>query len=159
MGVKAEGNFDLILCGKQTTDGDTAQVGPEMAEQLGIVSISNVLTLTPKKGTIEVTMDMGDSILTADVKMPCLISVDKDICQPRLPSYIKKKETEDREVKVLTFTDLKDADKTRCGLLGSPTQVNKIFPPEKNDSREMWNGTADELADRMFKELLKEKFV
>ena len=104
-------------------------------------------------------MDMGDSVLNVSVKMPCLISVDKDICQPRLPSYLKKKATADREITVLGFADLEGADKNRLGLGGSPTQVGRIFPPEKNDSREMWEGNSTELANRMFKKLTDEKFI
>lgn len=159
-GAKSSGPYDLILCGKQTTDGDTAQVGSEIAEVLGLPSLANVLSLAPDTdGALAVTMDMGDSVLNASVKLPCLISVDKDICQPRLPSYIKKKATADREITVLGFSDLESADKNRCGLGGSPTQVGRIFPPEKNDSREMWEGSDAELADRMLKKLTEEKFI
>lgn len=159
-GAKETGPYDLILCGKQTTDGDTAQVGSEMAEQLGLPSIANVLSLEPDgdKG-VKVVMDNGDSILTATVAYPCLVAVDKDINQPRLPSYLKKKETADREVRIVTFADLKDADKSRCGLGGSPTQVARIFPPEKNDSRETWEGTGAELAARIADKLAAEKFM
>ena len=159
-GAKSTGPYDLILCGKQTTDGDTAQVGSEIAEVLGIPSLANVLSLSLNKNdAISVTMDMGDSVLNADVKLPCLIAVDKDICQPRLPSYVKKKATADREVMILGFSDLEGADKNRLGLGGSPTQVGRIFPPEKNDSREMWEGSNSSLASRMFEKLTEAKFI
>ncbi len=159
LGARACGKFDLILCGKQTTDGDTAQVGSEMAEQLQIPSIANVLSLDLKGEKLAVTMDMGDSILTAEVTPPCLISVDKDICQPRLPSYLKKKETSDREITILSCGDIENADKHRCGLSGSPTQVHRIFPPQKNDSREKWEGSGTELASRIFQKLAAEKLI
>lgn len=159
-GAIASGPYDLILCGKQTTDGDTAQVGSEIAELMSIPSIANVTSLEPDgEKAILVTMDMGDSVLTASVELPCLIAVDKDICQPRLPSYLKKKATADREIRVLTFADLEGADKNRCGLGGSPTQVHRIFPPEKNDSRETWEGDGVTLAERMASKLIADKFI
>lgn len=159
-GAVSSGSYDLILCGKQTTDGDTAQVGSEIAEQLGLPSLANVLELRADgEHSVRATMDMGDSILTTNVELPCLISVDKDICQPRLPSYLKKKATEKREIYVLTFNDLENTDCNRCGLGGSPTQVRRIFPPEKNDAREMWQGSGLELASRMMQKLIDEKFI
>ena len=159
-GANATGPYDLILCGKQTTDGDTAQVGSEVAEQLSIPSLSNVTSLMPHgdKG-IKVTMDMGDSILTASVSFPCLISVDKDICSPRLPSYLRKKATADKEIKIYSFADLKGADRSRCGLGGSPTQVKRIFPPEVNDSRETLSGNGKEIAKQISEKLIAAKFI
>lgn len=152
--------FDLIICGKQTTDGDTAQVGSEVAEQLGLPSLANVMALEPDgdKG-LRVVMDMGDSVLEAAVSFPCVISVDKDICEPRLPSYLKKKATAGREVKYYAFADLPDADKSRCGLGGSPTQVARIFPPEVNDSREMLEGDDAALASQIADRLIAAKFI
>ncbi len=159
-GAEASGPYDLILCGKQTTDGDTAQVGSEMAEQLDLPSIANVTSLElDREGSIVVTMDMGESIQRASVKLPALIAVDKDVCVPRLPSYLKKKATADREITVLSFGELTGADKKRCGLSGSPTQVGRIFPPEKNESREIWRGSADELAGRIACRIVADKFI
>ncbi|MDV3428197.1 MAG: electron transfer flavoprotein subunit beta/FixA family protein, partial [Bacillota bacterium] len=90
-GIRKMGHVDLILCGKQTTDGDTAQVGPEMAEYLGMPHIANVLSIEEVKDkSIVVKMDMPNTVEIADVKFPCLLTVEKDIYQPRLPSYKKK---------------------------------------------------------------------
>ena len=95
-GIKKMGDFDLILCGKQTTDGDTAQVGPEISEWLGIPSVSNVRKITEADGqNITVEMDMPDDIEITRITYPCLLSVDKDIFQPRLPSYVRKIEKAD----------------------------------------------------------------
>ena len=83
-GVKKCGDFDIILCGKQTTDGDTAQVGPEMAEYLGIPHVANVRRiLDVNDDFIKVEMDMPNTIEVLEVKYPCLLTVDKDIFQPR----------------------------------------------------------------------------
>ena len=149
-GVKQMGNVDLILCGKQTTDGDTAQVGPEMAEYLGIPHIANVIKIEDiKKNGLVVEMDMPNTIEVAEIKFPCLLTVDKDIFQPRLPSYRKKLETKDREIKILSFKDLQDQNEKRYGLNGSPTQVERIFPPAVNTDKEMWTGTGEELSDKL----------
>jgi electron transfer flavoprotein beta subunit len=159
-GVKQMGNIDLILCGKQTTDGDTAQVGPEMAEYLGIPHIANVIKIEELNDkSMIVEMDMPNTIEVAEIQFPCLLTVEKDIFQPRLPSYRKKLETKDREVKMLSLKDFSDQNEKRYGLSGSPTQVERIFPPAVNTDKEMWNGTGEELADKLTTKLKELKFV
>ncbi len=159
-GASQIGRFDLILCGKQTTDGDTAQVGPEMAEYLDIPSISNVKRIVDISDTaITVEMDMADTVEIAQVEFPCLLSVEKDIYQPRLPSYIKKKAAENRGIKIITFNDLKDKDERKYGLNGSPTQVQRIFPPAVNTRRELWKDDSDRLTEKMFDKLKELKFI
>ncbi|ERI89656.1 electron transfer flavoprotein [Clostridiales bacterium oral taxon 876 str. F0540] len=157
--VRKMGEFDLILCGKQTTDGDTAQVGPEMAEYLGIPHIANVLKIVELKETsVLVEMDMPNTIELAEIKYPCLLTVEKDIFQPRLPSYKRKLETKNREVKMISFNDFEDKDEKKYGLNGSPTQVERIFPPKANNDREMWKGSSEELTGKMHKKLSELKF-
>mgnify|MGYP000922274178 CR=1 FL=1 len=159
-GIKESGRFDLILCGKQTTDGDTAQVGPEISEWLNIPSISNVSRIVEiQDDAIVVEMDMTQDLELARVGFPCLLAVDKDIFMPRLPSYVKRQETKNREVQVMTFNDLDDKNEKHYGLSGSPTQVQRIFPPSVNSHREMWNGTGTELTDKLLNKLRELKFV
>ncbi len=158
-GIKKIGEFDLILCGKQTTDGDTAQVGPEVSEWLNIPCVSNVSKLVEiGEEAIVVEMDMTHDIEITKIQFPCLLTVDKDIFMPRLPSYVKKLETKDREITVLTLADLEDQDEKHYGLNGSPTQVERIFPPEVNAHRELWNGTTAELSDQLLNKLQELKF-
>ena len=158
-GIRQSGEFDLILCGKQTTDGDTAQVGPEVAEWLGIPSLSNVsLIVEQKESSLVVEMDMTNDIEVAEIQYPCLLAVDKDIFIPRLPSYIRKQETKDREIKVITLADMEDKEEKNYGLNGSPTQVQKIFPPQVNNHREVWNGDGKELAEQLLHKLMELKF-
>jgi electron transfer flavoprotein beta subunit len=159
-GVLQTGEFDLILCGKQTTDGDTAQVGPEMAEYLGIPSVSNVKKIIEiTKESITVEMDMANTVEIAKVQFPCLLTVEKDICQPRLPSYVKKMETKNREIRIIAFDDLSNQDEKKYGLNGSPTQVQRIFPPEANNHRELWKDNAGNLTDKLFSKIKELKFV
>ena len=159
-GVRKMGNFDLILCGKQTTDGDTAQVGPEMAEYLGIPHIANVLSIVEvKESSVVVEMDMPNTIEVAEIKFPCLLTVEKDIFQPRLPSYRKKLATKDRAIMTITLNDFIDKNEKKYGLNGSPTQVERIFPPTANTDKEIWTGTGEDLTAKLADKLKQLKFV
>ena len=151
---------DLIICGKQTTDGDTAQVGPEIAEFLNIPHVAYVnKIIEAKHSSIIVEMEMENTIETVEVKYPCLITVDKEIGQPRLPSFRLKLATKDRNIPVYSLNDFSDSDEEQYGLSGSPTQVIKIFPPEQNTDHEVWKGTACELTTRLTEKLRKLKFI
>ncbi len=159
-GVKNVGNFEIIICGKQTTDGDTAQVGPEMAEWLNIPHVANVKNIIEvEDSSITVEMDMPESIETVKISYPCLITVDKGIFEPRLPSYKKKVSTKDRKIKILSLNDFDDKNDKNYGLNGSPTQVERIFPPEANNDREMWRGNPSELIERIENKLKYLKFI
>lgn len=159
-GVRKMGNFDIILCGKQTTDGDTAQVGPEMAEYLEIPHIANVLSiLEVKENSIVVEMDMPNTLEVAEVKFPCLLTVEKDIYQPRLPSYRKKIETKDKPIITITMNDFQDKNEKKYGLNGSPTQVERIFPPAVNADKEMWIGSGEDLTEKVISKLKQLKFI
>ncbi|MDR3121079.1 MAG: electron transfer flavoprotein subunit beta/FixA family protein [Clostridiales bacterium] len=158
--VKALGHFDLLLCGRQTTDGDTAQVGPELAEHLGIPSAAGILEIqSVGGGHVTVKMDMPTTVETVRITLPALLCVEKDVCVPRLPSYVKKKATAQREIRVLTLDDFAERDEALFGLFGSPTNVRRIFPPESTDGREIWQGDADELAERLHTALVNGRFV
>ena len=149
-GIRALGEYDLIICGKQTTDGDTAQVGPEIAECLNIPHISYVdKIIEVKEKSIVVSTSMDKTVETWEVEFPCLITVDKGIYTPRLPSYKRGKNFKDYQYKFMTLNDMEDKAECRYGLKGSPTQVERMFPPSKNTDKEIWNGTSDELAMRI----------
>lgn len=159
-GIRKAGKIDLIFCGKQTTDGDTAQVGAEIAEHLGIPHLSNVLEIADVNDKeITVTALQENLIVKECIQLPCLICFDSDINTPRLPSYIRKKSVSEEKISTLTFADFEDQDATHYGLKGSPTQVQKVFPPEKNSDRTIINGTSEELADKLCNLLKEKKFV
>jgi electron transfer flavoprotein beta subunit len=157
---KANGKkFDVILCGLQTTDGDTAQVGPEISERLGVACVCNVKEIKEVKDkSIVVDMEMSEDIEHLEVSFPCLLTVQKDINQPRLPSYLKKKATADREIASYGLKDMDDTEAKHYGLNGSPTQVQRIFPPTSDKTQVTWTGSADELVDKMYATLKKKKF-
>ena len=151
MGIRAVGEFDLILCGKQTTDGDTGQVGPALAEYLGIPHVSWVKRIEKVDGKgIVAEQDMADSTAVVKLSFPCLITVDKDIMQPRLPSYRKKLAAKGKPVGILTFQDFADRNESNYGLSGSATKVERIFPPESNTDRVIRKDTAAALTEQIF---------
>jgi electron transfer flavoprotein beta subunit len=158
--IRAMGAPGLILCGQQTTDGDTAQVGPEIAEFLDIPHATNVIAI-PASDTrsLTVQVDLPATEETVRLPLPCLISVNKGIHTPRLPSFKRKKETRASAIRRLALADFPDGDPNHYGLNGSPTQVVRIFPPEHHVTRETWEGSASELADRLHAFLVKEKFM
>ncbi len=159
-GIRRLGKFDLILCGLQTTDGDTAQVGPEVSEMLGIPCVCNVNAIgAVKAGGITVTMEMSEDIEELDVSFPCLLTVQKDIMQPRLPSYKLKQATKDRKITVYTFQDMEDQDEHHYGLNGSATQVQRIFPPTSDKEQRTIEGTSAEAAQQMLALLKQKKFI
>lgn len=154
------GPYDLILCGKQTTDGDTAQVGPAIAERLSLPHaawVNRILDVT--KTDITLQQDLSESVETAFLPFPCLITVEKDIFSPRLPSYKRKVATRDREINRLSFSDLPDGDEKNYGLSGSPTKVEKIFPPSANEDRILYEGGKEELCDKIYSLLSQGKFI
>jgi len=158
--IKTLGRFDLIICGKQTTDGDTAQVGSEISEFLKIPMAAGIKTIIEVcSGSISVVMDMPSTVETVRINLPCLLCVEKDIYEPRLPSSRRKIATSGKEIKKITLDDLHQKDESKYGLNGSPTQVRRIFPPESNDKRELWQGTADELSLRIYDKLRELKFL
>ena len=161
------GEYDLIVCGKQTTDGDTAQVGPALAEILGMQHASYVQRLSIEEGMAHTTISFGDGELKQLLPLPCLITVEKDVNTPRLPGYRRSKEVSIEDIKVLTLDDFKNLDKNAAGnadeslygLSGSPTQVERIFPPESGADREIIHGDADYLAQRAVEILRDGKFL
>ena len=159
-GIRKCGEYDLIICGKQTTDGDTAQVGAEVAEYLGLPNVSNVLSIDDfRDNTLYLTTSLDEKVVSLSVPLPCLISVDGDINTPRLPSYKIRKTLTDDTVSFLTFADFGDQNPDHYGLSGSATQVERIFPPEKVSQKQTIGGDADTQAQALFDLLLNKKML
>lgn len=159
-GIRVLGGADLIICGKQTTDGDTAQVGPAIAEHLGIPHAAWVAEIVESDSrSITVRQDLASVSQVSSIPYPCLITVDKDMCVPRLPSYILKKATADRTVRFLSFQDMPDQDLSRYGLVGSPTSVEKMFAPPEKEKQVYIDGDSETKADRLYDLLLSKKII
>jgi electron transfer flavoprotein alpha/beta subunit len=148
------GHFDLILCGKQAIDGDTAQVGPGLATRLGIpylTCIQKVREGTDKGLVVERMMDDGYDVVA--VNYPVLLTVVKDINEPRVPSLKGKMRAKKAEIVRLSADDI-GADPACIGLPGSPTKVVNVFPPEARAERSVLTGTLDEQLDQLVEKLL-----
>ena len=133
-------------------------MGAELAEFLGIPHLTGVTALrdlTPDN-KLKVESEIPLHVVELLIALPCLITVEKGIFEPRLPSYRRKLATADRKITCLSLADLEDPDEKHYGLNGSPTQVQKIFPPAAKAEKEIWNGTGAESADRLYA-LLKDK--
>ncbi len=159
-GIQVIGGADLIICGRQTTDGDTAQVGPSIAEHLTIPHAAWVAEITDAtEQSITVRQDLVSVSQVSELPYPCLITIDKDTCVPRLPSYRLKKATADRPVGILSFTDMPDQDLSRYGLVGSPTSVEQMFAPKEAEKQVYIEGTSEEKAARLFAVLNDNKII
>ena len=145
------GPFDVILCGKQTTDGDTAQVGPALAEHLGLPHAAWVSRLERAEGGLIAYQELQSAIHAVFLPFPCLVTVEQDIYTPRLPSLKRKRETAGREVTVMGLDAFADQDEAHYGLNGSPTQVERIFPPPSAPPAERYEGetAAEALVERL----------
>jgi len=130
------GKFDLILCGKQAIDGDTAQVGPEMAEHLGIAQVTCCSKFEVTGDVLRVEREHEEGYEVIEGKMPMLVTVVKSANEPRFATVRGTMKANRKEIPVLTLADL-DVDEKRIGLKGSPTQVKKIFTPPSRSGGEM----------------------
>jgi len=155
--IRSIGDFDMILCGKQTTDGDTAQVGPAIAETLGIPHAAWVSRLSVRDDGLDVVQQLQDNVEVAHMPFPCLVTVEQDICTPRLPSLKTGLAVADKPIHIIGLDDFLDTDAEHYGLAGSATQVERIFAPENDAPRECWQGT-DSL-ERLYTHLHQRKFI
>jgi electron transfer flavoprotein beta subunit len=151
--VRSLGGADLILCGKQAIDGDTAQVGPGLALRLNIPFITCVQKVREASAeTIVVERMMDDGYDVVEAPLPALLTVVKDINEPRVPSLKGKMKAKKAAIQVLTAASI-NADPACIGLPGSPTQVAKVFPPEARGERSLLTGTLDEQIDQLVEKL------
>ncbi len=144
---------EIIICGKQAIDGDTAQVGPEIAEFLTIPHISYVRKIediTQNSIIVQRLMDEGYDIVES--LLPVLLTVVKELNVPRLPSLKGKMAAKKAEIKKWGSSDIQ-AEEKNLGLKGSPTQVKNIFAPEARSDRKIFQGTPEEQVDALINEL------
>lgn len=151
------GNYSIIFCGRQAIDGDTAQVGPQIAEHLGIPQITYVEELEINEEKVIAKRSLEDGYYVIEGKMPILLTAIKELNEPRYPSIRGVyKAYEGDKVKIWTAKDI-EADLPSLGLKGSPTQVNKSFtPPGRLGEGEILGGNSTDKA-RQLVSRLKEK--
>ena len=153
--IKKAGAFDVIICGKQASDGDTAQVGPGISTHLDIPQVTYVKKIeeiSNNKAKVERMTEEGYDIV--ETPLPCLFTVVKEINTPRLPSLKGMMRAKSAKIFKWTADDIK-ADPKSIGLDGSPTRVVKIFTPPPRKGGEILKGDANDVAKEVV-ELLKD---
>ena len=131
-----------------------------MAEYLGIPHVAYVeKVLEVKEKSVVVRASMDKTIETFEVALPCLLTIDKGHVTPRLPSYKRGKEFKDVVIPMITFNDVIDQDETHYGLKGSPTQVERMFPPERNTDKVVLTGSLSEQVDKLTEILKNKKYI
>lgn len=132
--IKKIGDYDLVIAGIQTVDGDTGQVGPEVAGILRIPHISNVENIKGfTENSIDVVCNVWEGSYLKRGKYPLLITVTKDVNAPRLPSFKNKMKARKAEITKWTYEDLKEIiDESKLGIKGSATKVKKIEVPSQS---------------------------
>ncbi len=155
--IRKLGEYDLIICGEKTVDGDTGQVGAELAEHLGIPHAAYVSEIEEVAKSLVVVCDMGGESYTVEADLPALITVTKDINAPRLPTFRDKANARKAEVEIWGAEELSaTADRGRFGAPGSPTRVYKVkIPTEEGRKGKVFRNTADEAIDEITEAILK----
>lgn len=148
--IRKIGEFDLIFCGKQAIDGDTGQVGPGLAERLGIPQVTFTIGLELVDGKLRARRVLDDFFEIVEVKLPALVTVVKQINEPRYPSMRNVLKAKKAQIARWTAADI-SADLTQTGFDGSPTTVIKVWPPERRSGGARLEGTVDEVVDALAK--------
>ncbi|MDD5095440.1 MAG: electron transfer flavoprotein subunit beta/FixA family protein [Dehalococcoidia bacterium] len=153
------GDYGLVIVGKQTMDGDTGQVGPEIAERLGIPFVAYVSAIEEiGEGKIKARRMIDEGHEIVESPLPCVVSVTKEINVPRLPSVRGKMKAKSARIPVWTIHDL-GIEENKVGAAGSPTWVTKIFSPRREHQSEMLGGDAKANVDWILDKLAEAKLV
>ena len=144
---------DIVLCGRQAIDGDTAQVGPQIAEKLNLPQVSYAAEIVKDGKTLTIKRMLEDGYMTVKVNTPCLLTCIKELNEPRYMSVSGIFECYSKPYEVFDYETLKDdplIDATTIGLKGSPTNIFKSFTPPQKGAGMMMEGadkaTCEQLA-------------
>jgi electron transfer flavoprotein beta subunit len=156
--IRRMGDYDVILCGRQAMDGDTGQVGPGIANQLGVPQltyVSRIRQIDFSTRVIEVERLLEEGREVVRTALPALLTVVKEINRPRTPTPRGLRSARRLQIPVWTVDDIPAVDGARLGLEGSPTRVVRVFSPPRRDGRaeiipaESIEGAAERLCDRL----------
>lgn len=152
--IKKIGKYDLVFCGRQAIDGDTAQVGPEIAEHLDLPQVTyvkKIISINNKKAVVERALEDGHELI--EVALPAVLTAVKELNEPRYPSVAGIVSAFDEEQIVVWGADKLDIEGDRIGLAGSPTQVKKTFSPPQKAAGRVLTGNIKEAVHTLVKEL------
>ncbi|MBU0573074.1 MAG: electron transfer flavoprotein subunit beta/FixA family protein [Candidatus Margulisbacteria bacterium] len=156
--IKSLGKYDLIICGKQAIDGDTAQVGPGIAEWLEIPQVTFAVKIEISEGRARIERLLEEQNEVVEAPLPAMVTVVKQINEPRMPSLKGMMKAKKAEITTKSAADI-GADPIKVGLNGSPTRVVKIFTPPAKGGGEMLSGSADEIASALAGKLRELKVI
>lgn len=150
------GDEDIIFCGRQAIDGDTAQVGPQIAEKLNLPQVTYAAAIEKDGKTLKIRRLLEDGYMTIEVQTPCLITCVKELNEPRYMTVKGILECYKKPVEVLDFEALKDEpliDLDTIGLKGSPTNIFRSFTPPQKGAGQMLAGSGEEMVSALVSQL------
>ncbi|MBD9196899.1 MAG: electron transfer flavoprotein beta subunit/FixA family protein [Clostridiales bacterium] len=153
---------DVVMCGRQAIDGDTAQVGPQIAEKLHLPQVTYAAEITKTGDEITVKRMLEDGYMTIKVQTPCLITCIKELNNPRYMSIGGILSTYSKPLTTLGYEDLKDhplIDATTIGLKGSPTNIFKSFTPPQKGVGQMLEGDGKETCEKLVSILMEKHII
>ena len=157
--VKKIGKVDLIICGKQAIDGDTAQVGPEMAEHLDFAQVTCVSKIDVDGETVRLEREHDEGYEVIETQFPVVLTVLRTINEPRYPTVKGMLKANRKVIPIWTAADM-DVESEKLGLAGSPTQVRRIFTPQQRVQGQIIKAnTSREGAMILVEKLLEAKLV
>jgi electron transfer flavoprotein beta subunit len=158
--IKEVGDYDLIFCGRQAIDGDTAQVGPQVAENLDIPQITYVMDLNIEGKKVIAKRKLEDGYSIIETTQPVLLTVLDDLNYPRYPSIKRIIDAFNNKntINVWTAEDF-TVDENKLGLDASPTQVYDTFVPTSDHEAEILEGTVEEKIEKLIGKLKENKIV
>lgn len=143
---------DIVMCGRQAIDGDTAQVGPQIAEKLGLPQVSYAADIKKEGDTLTIKRMLEDGYMTIKVKTPCLITCIKELNAPRYMSVDGIFDCYAKSYEIFDYNALKDdplIDPSTIGLKGSPTNIFKSFTPPQKGVGMMLEGSDRATCDKL----------
>jgi len=144
-------DYDVIICGRQTLDGDTGQVGPGLSEMLGIPFVAYVSGVDEiRDGYIRVQRMVEEGYETIEMALPAVITVVKEINVPRLPSLRGSMKAKTAQIPVWSAGDIR-VEEDKAGIAGSPTRVVKVFFPRRERKSQMLQGSTEEQVDKLIR--------
>ncbi len=145
-------DFDLVICGSQTSDSETAQVGPQLAEDLSIPAIGYVNNISVKENIVEAQRHVDDFFETLQMDLPGLITIDLAAYKPRyLALEGVEKAFENPDIKIIDAKDL-DLDESFNALKDSPTRIIDVFSPTTQNKNRQLKGAVKKVVDQLFDE-------
>ena len=157
--IKELNNIDIVLCGRQAIDGDTGQVGPQLAENLGIAQVTYVSELNIEEDKVIARRKMEDGYMIVETKLPVLLTVMKYINEPRYPKMNRIVKAYEKDiVKVWNKDDFK-LEEENLGLKASPTRVEETYIPTHEREGEIFKGDCEQVVNELIDKLREEKLI